>query len=143
MEREPQTFYLERIFDAPRQLVFDYFTTPELVRTWWGPRSVTTERVEMNLREGGYCRWEMRAADNTLLTLHGRILEVIPPERLVMTHQWEGDAQVTTVTLEFVQVGDKTKLLLKQEGIAKALPIRLYDDWWTSTFARLQTAMTR
>jgi uncharacterized protein YndB with AHSA1/START domain len=84
----------------------------------------------------------MRDTQNTPLLLHGKILEVVAPERLVMTHQWEGDVQVTTLTLEFIELGERTKLLLKQEGISTAIPINLYDDWWTSTFARLQTVMS-
>lgn len=142
MNHEQQTLRMERIFDTPRQLVFDYFTIPELVCTWWGPQNVTTEKAEINLYAGGYCRWEMRDTANRLLILHGRIVEVAPPERLVMTHQWQNDEQVTTLTLDFIQIGEKTKLLLKQEGISKAIPIILYDDWWTSTFTRLQNSMS-
>lgn len=142
MDREKQTLRMERLFDAPRQLVFDYFTVPELICTWWGPQSVTTEKAEMDLHAGGRCRWEMRDANNMLLILHGRIVEVVPPERLVMTHQWDGDDQVTTLTLEFVEAGEQTRLLLKQEGISKAIPIHLYDNWWTSTLTRLQTVMS-
>jgi uncharacterized protein YndB with AHSA1/START domain len=142
MDKDKQTLRIERTFDAPRQLVFDYFTVPELICTWWGPQNVTTEKAEMDLRAGGTCRWEMRDANNALLILHGRILEVISPERLVMTHQWEDDNQVTTLTLEFIEIGEKTQLLLKQEGIAKAIPIHLYDDWWASTLTRLQTVMS-
>ena len=80
----------------------------------------------------------MRDADNTLLILHGQIVEVVPPEYLVMTHQWDGDDQITTLSLTFIAQGEQTKLLLKQEGIANAIPIHLYDDWWASTFNRLQ-----
>ena len=142
MDKEKQTLHMERIFDAPRQVIFDYFTVPELICTWWGPQNVTTEKAEIDLRSGGTCRWEMRDQNNALLILHGRIVEIIPPERLVMTHQWEGDDQVTTLTLEFMEAGEKTRLLLQQEGISKAIPIHLYDDWWTSTLARLQTVMS-
>ena len=142
MDPDKQTIHMERIFDAPRQLLFDYFTVPELICTWWGPQSVITERAEINLAPGGSCRWEMRDRENKRLILHGTILEVVPPKRLVMTHQWQGDDQITTLTLEFVEAGEKTKLLLKQEGISKAIPIHLYDDWWTSTFDRLQNVVS-
>lgn len=142
MDPEKQTFHMERIFDAPRQLVFDYFTIPELICTWWGPQNVTTVKAEINLYAGGSCRWEMRDAEGALLILNGRILEVVLPQRLVMTHQWEGDGQVTTLTLEFIEIGEKTELLLKQEGISKTIPIHLYDDWWTGTLTRLHTAIS-
>jgi uncharacterized protein YndB with AHSA1/START domain len=141
MDPNKQTLRMERVFDAPPQVVFDYFTVPELICTWWGPQSVTTERAEMELQPGGYCRWEMRDAEDRLLILHGRIVEVTPPERLVMTHQWDGDHQITTLTLEFISMGEQTKLLLIQEGIARAIPIHLYDDWWTSTLNRLGAVM--
>jgi len=144
MSNEPQTLHLERLFDAPRGVVFDYFTIPELVCTWWGPEGVTTEKAEINLYVGDSCRWEIRRhADNALLILHGKILEVVPPERLVMTHQWQDNDQVTTLTLEFIEAGEQTILRLKHEGIAAAIPIKLYDDWWTSTLKRLQAAMRR
>ena len=143
MKSEWQTLTLERIFDAPRQLVFDYFTIPELVCTWWGPQNVITEKVEIDLYPGGSCRWEMCDSDSRLLVLYGAIKEVVSPEYLVMTHQWQNDDQVTTLTLEFTDLGEQTKLLLKQEGISKQLPIKLYDDWWGSTFARLQIILRR
>lgn len=76
-----------------------------------GPQRVTTERAEINLYPGGACRWEMRDRENTLLILQGTILDVTPPERLVMTHQWQGDGQITTLTLEFIEAGGKTRLL--------------------------------
>jgi uncharacterized protein YndB with AHSA1/START domain len=142
MASEPHTLHMERLFDAPRQVVFDYFTVPELICTWWGPKNVTTERAVINLHVGGDCYWEMRDERHTLLILNGKILEVVPPERLVMTHQWQNDDQVTTLTLEFIEAGEKTRLLLKQEGISKAIPIELYDDWWITTFTRLQTALS-
>ena len=142
MDKDKQTLHMQRILEASPQVVFDYFTVPELICTWWGPQSVTTEKVEMDLQPGGSCRWEMRDADNRLLILHGQIVEVVRPERLVMTHQWEGDDQVTTLTLEFIEMGEQTKLLLTQEGIATAIPIHLYDDWWTSTLSRLQMVMS-
>ena len=142
MNESTQTLYLTRIFDAPQQVVFDYFTIPELVCTWWGPEDVTTINAEINLHIEGDCRWEMRDANDSPLLLHGKILEVIPPERLVMSHQWQNDNQITIVTLEFISLGEQTKLLLTQTGISQKLPLNLYDDWWLSTFTRLQNSIT-
>ena len=140
MNSQKQTLALERVFDAPPQVVFDYFTVPELVCTWWGPQSVTTEKVEIDLHSGGRCRWEMREADSSLLILNGEILDVDPPNRLVMTHQWQNDEQITTITFEFIALaGGKTLLKLKQDGIAAKIPIHLYDGWWTSSFTRLNS----
>ncbi len=141
MTKPMQVLRMERVFDAPREVVFDYFTVPELLCTWWGPDGVTTEQVEMNLQAGGVCRWEMRDNDNNRLILHGQIIELNPPERLIMTHQWEGDEQVSTLTMRFIPMGQQTKFHLKQEGISKAIPMKLYDDWWQSTFVYLQSEL--
>lgn len=137
MEQTDQTLTLEHLFNAPIHVVFDYFTVPNLIKTWWGPQSVTTEVVEINLQVGGRCRWEMRDTEQKLLILHGQVIEVDPPSHLVMTHQWEGNDNQTTVSLEFIPQGGQTKLILRQTGILSDIPIRLYDDWWSSTLSHL------
>ena len=135
---QTQTFRLERVFRAPRQIVFDYFTKPELVKTWWGPDSVETEYVEIDLSIGGECRWEMRDREGSLLILHGRILEVEPPERLVMTHQWENNNEVTTLFFNFLEADGRTKVVVEQTGINRSIPIDLYDNWWATAFDCLE-----
>lgn len=131
---QAQTFRLERVFNAPRHVVFEFFTKPELVKTWWGPDSVKTEYVEIDLISGGICRWEMRDREGSLLILHGQVLEVDPPKKLVMTHQWENNDEVTTVCFTFLEIDGRTKVVLEQTGINASIPIDLYKNWWASAF---------
>jgi uncharacterized protein YndB with AHSA1/START domain/DNA-binding transcriptional ArsR family regulator len=97
----------ERVFNAPRTLVFEAFTDPELVPEWWGPRNDTTVVDRMEVRVGGDWRFVHRAADGTENGFRGTYREVTPPERLVYIFEWEGmPGHVIVETIEFTDLGD-------------------------------------
>ncbi|HEU4829382.1 MAG TPA: SRPBCC family protein [Gemmatimonadales bacterium] len=95
---------MTRVFDAPRELVFEALTRPELVRRWLGAlEGWTFEICEIDARKGGSYRYLWRHADGSELGMRGVYLEVTPPERIVSTEVfdqawYEGDA-VGTATL--------------------------------------------
>ncbi len=92
-----------RDFDAPADLVFGAWTTPELVKRWWaGDRGVVTE-AHIDLRVGGRWRWVMTANGGFEVAFSGEFLEIDRPRRLVRTEVFEmfPDAGgVSTVTFE-------------------------------------------
>jgi uncharacterized protein YndB with AHSA1/START domain len=91
-----------RSFDAPAALVFRAWTTPELVRRWWGFESSPLVVCDIDLRPGGAWRYVTREADGTELGWHGTHLEIDAPHRLVSTEVFEGypDAEArNTLTL--------------------------------------------
>ena len=137
------TLRMERIFAAPRQLVFDYFTKPELIKTWFGPSGTVAESVEIDLQVGGVCRWHMKTAEGQRVLLFGSIKELTAPERVVMTHEWQGSNIETVVTLEFIDLGDKTKLRLTHEGLTSADLIPLYREGWGKPFEQLDKEIRR
>jgi uncharacterized protein YndB with AHSA1/START domain len=80
---------ITRVFDAPAELVFDAWTTPELVRRWWaGDRGVVTEAA-IDLRVGGRWRWVMTANGGFEVAFSGEYLEIDRPRRLVRTEVFE------------------------------------------------------
>ena len=96
-----------RDFDAPRPLVFDAFTKPELVRRWLlGPPGWTMPLCEIDLRVGGVYRYVWRSEkDGSQMALGGVFREITPVERLVATERFEdawypGEALDTTVFVE-------------------------------------------
>ena len=97
---------IARSFDAPRMLVWDAYTRPELVKRWLGAMPGWSWAVcEMDVREGGHYRWVWRGPDGAELALGGTYREVVPGERLVSTErydqQWyEGEAVGTVVFTE-------------------------------------------
>jgi uncharacterized protein YndB with AHSA1/START domain len=93
--------HIERIFDAPRDLIWRAFTEPELVAQWWGRgNKLVIERMEVE--RGGHWRF-VEHTDDGVHGFEGRYREVTPPERLVWTFEWDGMpgyVAVDTTTLE-------------------------------------------
>jgi uncharacterized protein YndB with AHSA1/START domain len=102
-----------RVFDAPRELVFDAFTAPERVAPWWGPRGFTTTTYEMDPRPGGIWRFTMHGPDGTDYPNLVEYREVVRPERLEYHHGSgaEGDAGFE-VTVSFVEEAAGTRVTL-------------------------------
>jgi uncharacterized protein YndB with AHSA1/START domain len=83
-------YLITRAFDAPAAMVFEAYTTPELVKRWWGFESSQWEVCEIDLRVGGQWRFVTREADGMEVGFHGEYKEVDPPHRLVFTEMYEG-----------------------------------------------------
>jgi len=80
-EELPSELHLRRFFAAPRQLVFDAWTKPEMVKEWWGPKGFTIPACEIDARQGGEFFIQMKMPDGTLCGLKGRYVEFYPPYR--------------------------------------------------------------
>ncbi|MGD0668068.1 MAG: SRPBCC family protein [Bryobacteraceae bacterium] len=106
---------ITRDFHAPRQLVFDAFTKPDLVRRWLlGPPGWTMPVCEIDLRVGGRYRYVWRKTGAQDMGMGGVFQEIVSPERLVATESFDeawypGNALDATV---FVEKGDITKITI-------------------------------
>jgi uncharacterized protein YndB with AHSA1/START domain len=81
---------MERVYDAPRELVFKAYTEPDLTPRWWGPRRLTTTVEKMDVKPGGAWRYVQHDAEGNAYAFHGRYREVLASERLVYTFEFEG-----------------------------------------------------
>lgn len=81
---------MSRVFNAPRTLVFDAWTKPELFTRWFGPRDWTVPICEIDLRPGGSYRYLLRGPDGAEMVMKGVYREVVRPERWVCTESFEG-----------------------------------------------------
>lgn len=109
-----QEIVITREFDAPRELVFHAFTDPQLITQWWGPRYLSTEIDKMDMRPGGEWRWLNRDAEGNVYAFHGVYHEVLAPERIIDTFEFEGLPEkghvcLETITLEALPEG-RTRL---------------------------------
>jgi len=104
---------MTRVFDAPRSLVFDAYTKPELLKRWLGVFGGYSMPVcEVDLRVGGTYRFVWRGPDGAEMGVRGLYREVVRPERLVHTEKFDeawypGESLITTV---LVEQGGKTTL---------------------------------
>ena len=108
----------EKVFDAPRDLVWKVMNDPERVTNWWGPHGYTTTVVEMDVRVGGTWRWINHTTGGEDVPFKGEYLEVDPPRRLVQTEIFDVpgfDDKVAINTLTFEDLGGKTKLVARSK----------------------------
>jgi uncharacterized protein YndB with AHSA1/START domain len=126
-------FVVERVFDAPRGLVFKAWTEPERLKRWWGPRGYTVPYCEIDLREGGVFLFCMRSPEGRDSWGKGVFREIVAPERLVLAMSFadvEGNVvpatyyglspdwpleRLTTVTFE--ELAGATRVVVRDEGI--------------------------
>ena len=101
----------ERVFDAPRERVFQAFVDPELVPQWWGRRADATRVEQMDVRVGGDWRFVSEGPDGSH-AFHGTYRAIDPPEQLEQTFEWEGmPGHVVIERAEFEDLGDgRTKV---------------------------------
>jgi uncharacterized protein YndB with AHSA1/START domain len=118
-EREIRT---ERIFDAPREVVFAAWTDPDLLAQWFGPAGFTTTTHEIDVVPGGTWRFTMHGPDGMDFPNKAIYTEVTPPEKLVFEHGVDGAEYTFTdlVTALFEEVDGKTKLTFTQLFNSKA-----------------------
>jgi uncharacterized protein YndB with AHSA1/START domain len=81
---------MERVFAAPREHVFQAYTDPKAIPRWWGPRGTQTIVDRLEVRPGGAWRFVQRMPDGSETGFHGVIREIVAPQRIVQTFEWEG-----------------------------------------------------
>lgn len=102
---------MTRVFDAPRELVFEAHSSSEHLSQWWGPRRFDIVKCEVDFRPGGAWLVAHRGPDGQEHVFHGEFREIVRPERIVWTFEWDGmpgHISVDTLTLE--EYDGKTRL---------------------------------
>ncbi|HEU4735540.1 MAG TPA: SRPBCC family protein [Solirubrobacterales bacterium] len=105
---------IERLFDAPREMVWEAYTDPELLCEWLGPRRLTMTVQEMDVRSGGSYRYTHQSDEDGPFVFYGEFREVDPPRLLVQTFDFESnDLGPSLDRVEFEPVGaDRTRLVV-------------------------------
>jgi uncharacterized protein YndB with AHSA1/START domain len=116
---------VQRTFDASPEDVFDAWTNPEVLRRWWVvDPSWRTSEADVDLRVGGAYRLAMEEPDSGAThVVCGEYREVARPRRLVYSWAWEEDGRVghvSTVTVEFLQEGEHTTVVLEHSDLPSA-----------------------
>jgi uncharacterized protein YndB with AHSA1/START domain len=110
---------ISREFDAPKHLVYQAWTTPELVQRWWSGKRGQVTIAEIDLRVGGRWRYVLVAESGFEVAFHGEYREIVPEERIVSTEVFEPmpDEAGLVSTVTFTEHDGRTTLtLLSQCG---------------------------
>jgi uncharacterized protein YndB with AHSA1/START domain len=143
-----QVMTLERVFEAPRALVFDCFTKAEHLARWWGPRGFDAPVAEADARRGGHILLHMRGPEPMPVNVvEGEYVEVSPPDRLSFIlrgfrgedGRW-GIEHVTTLTL--TDLGDgRTRMAMEtrvlQVSDELAFAVGGMKEGWSSSFDKM------
>ena len=117
---------ITRDFHAPKHLVYEAWTTPELVKRWWNARRGEVTICEIDLRVGGTWRYVMVADDGMEVGFHGEYREIVPNERIVSTETYEGlpegvteEEGSTLNTATFTEADGRTTLTILVQAASK------------------------
>lgn len=103
---------ITHVFEAPRELLFDAWTSPVHLPHWMlGPDGWTLPVCDADLRPGGAWHYVWRRGDGTEMEMNGVYREVVRPERVVHTEAWGGDWPETLNTLELTEHDGKTTVV--------------------------------
>jgi len=155
---------IERVFNAPRQMVWDAWSKPEIMQQWWGPGGWSSPDFKMDFREGGeyHASMEGPMPDGSVIKVwsKGMYKEIVPIEKIVATDYFSNKAgdkiapkdagmdenfpEEMTVTFTFEDLGEgKTKLTIKypkpdSEAEVRAIIASGMEEGWGSSLDKLQ-----
>jgi uncharacterized protein YndB with AHSA1/START domain len=128
-------FVMTRTFAAPRERVFEAWSKPEHIASWWGPRGFTMPACEVDLRAGGAFRFVMRGPDGADYPFDGMYESVDPPSRLVFHGTLHDGVRVRT-SVTFEDRGAQTLVTVEQTYSAETDATRGAPVGWTQTLDR-------
>jgi len=163
-EASPDTFVITRVFNAPRQRVWDAWTKPEQFGKWFGPKGVTATVKTHDLRPGGILHSSLASPDGRTMWAKFVYREVSAPSRLVWVHSFSDEhANVTRApffdgnwplelltTVTFADDGAGTRVTLtwtplnatdiERQTFAANMPSM--NQGWTGSFEELDAFLT-
>jgi uncharacterized protein YndB with AHSA1/START domain len=149
---------IERIFDAPRELVWKAWTDPEHIKRWWGPQYFTAPMIKTDFREGGKYLFCMRSPEGQDYYSTGVYHEIVPLQRIVYTdsfadekgnvvsasHYGMGDdfPLELLVTLTFEETEDgKTRFTLRHAGMPEGENSEMAGLGWNQSLDKLAESL--
>lgn len=136
---------LQQRFQAPRQRVFEAFTSRDGLQAWFGPASTTARVHELDVRVGGNYTIDIVNTDGEAFRVSGIYRKIDPPKALEFTWIWgQGNyaGRETVVSLAFNDLGGETELRLTHSGLADAQAVHLHNEGWSSSMTALDRLVT-
>lgn len=146
---EADELLITRVFDAPRDTVFEAWTSAEHARRWWYPRldgrPFACTSYEMDFRVGGRYRYCMRSPEGDDYWARGEYRTIERPKRLAFTFQWEREGSpLTLITVTFDEAGaGKTRLTFRQQGFADTAARDGHAEGWREVLDHLADELAR
>lgn len=140
----PLTLSLTRVLPGTPAEVFRWFTDPDRLTRWWGPRGFRIPALRVDARAGGGYRIEMQPPEGAAFAVTGAFRTVEPPARLAYSFRWEPphpDDVENLVELALRDRGGTTDVSLRQGPFATEARRALHRDGWGESLDRLEEAL--
>lgn len=126
---------ITRIFNAPREVVFGYWSQAEKMQQWSGCKDATNCQIEMDFREGGSFTQKMHIKGAGDFTITGQYDEIVPPERIV--YRADLGMAISRIKVEFFEHGKQTRMVLTQDGLPDETMCQIISQGTTEGFEKL------
>jgi uncharacterized protein YndB with AHSA1/START domain len=130
---------IARVFDAPRQLVFAWWTQAEKLQQWSGCKAATKCEIVMDFRVGGSFTQKMHIAGAGEFSFTGKYDEIVEPER-ISYHADFGHA-MTRVVVEFFEQGNRTRMVLTHDGFPDESSCKAVSQGTTESLDKLASML--
>jgi len=137
---------LERVFDAPRALVFEACSKTEHINRWMCPNGFTIPMSTGDFRVGGKWRSDMRSAEGEPYPMEGVYEKIVDNELIVTSHAWIGDdgkpEHWSTLSFRFEDAGaGKTRLIMEHVNLRSKESRNNHIEGWTMCIDKLETLL--
>ncbi len=132
---------IQRLLNAPRELVFAAFSEARHQLNWLGPHGFSAPAVELDFRVGGRFRACIRSAEGADIWMQGSYQEIVPPKRIVYSFAWENETGQpgleTVITVDLAERDGRTELIFQQSSFLSAESRDSHESGWSECFERL------
>lgn len=143
---------LVRRIAARRSIVFDAFVTPEGLTSWWGPDEYPVISASADVRVGGNFCVRFRTEDGRIHECQGEFLEVVVPERIIMSWRWtmngvsselaEEEGNISRVEIHLRAIDTGTELTLIHGALKSGTSVASHNHGWEGALRKLPRLFT-
>ena len=139
MPKSNKAAVIHQTISAPRERVYQAWTSPDEARAWGAPDELRVAAFDADFRIGGRYRLAMAAPDGTRHVAVGEYRAIIPPTHLEYTWSWEDDPDVkdSIVTIDFIPHGAATEVVLRHAGLPSDDSVESHTEGWRSSIEKL------
>lgn len=145
-DAQNRTLTLKKTFNAPIQLVWEAWTQPEHIISWWGPKGMKIEVVEHDFKVGGKWKYVMPMPDGNEFISEGEYLEIVEGKKIITTANFRPMTEGVEIHALFEENGDTTNFTFSvvhatEEYCRQQEKMGFYNGWG-SAFDRLEKAVS-
>jgi len=146
MDQSKRTVTINRVFNAPIELVWEAWTQPEHIAKWWSPKGMDTKVVEHSFTVGGKWKYVMPMPNGQEFIAEGMYTEIVELEKIISSANFKPMTEGVEIQSLFKKDGDKTHFTFNVVHPTEAYKIQQEKmgilNGWGSVFERLSELLT-